>query len=205
MRIFRSVAIAVAGIALAGSAMSVAQSSSVSGKPGRVYGYVDLKTGAFHPGTHAAATPGPSTSPVFKTYSGHIEVTISTTLAGTTYSSLPKGYVILCNVDLEGYVFGFGYTELGASQATVVGNVATCSVNIPVSWTGLAGGAATDYFFSGEYRVTASYPPGGGTQPNDYIVFRETDGSLYSTTTGITEYPLPSGGATTTIPIDAVI
>jgi hypothetical protein len=201
MRISHSIAIAVAGIALAGSAMAVAQSANLINKPDRINGYVDLKTGMFHPLPQVSATP--ETTPTFVTYSGHIEVVLNTTLAGTTLNSLPKGYTILCDVNLTGYVNDLVYEEVGASPATVSGNVASCTVNIPISWKGESGGSG--YYFNGSYKVTASYAPGGATQAlTDFNVIRQTTGVLNGAG-GVVAFSIPSGGTTTTIALDPVI
>jgi hypothetical protein len=201
MRISHSLAIAVAGFALAGSAMAVAQSANLIDKPEKINGYVDLKTGLFHPLPQVTAAP--ETTPTFVTYSGHIEVILNTTLAGSTLSSLPKGYTILCDVNLNGYVNNLVYEEVGSSPATVNGNIASCTVNIPISWKGEAGGSG--YYFNGSYKVTASYAPGGATQPlTDFNVIRQTTGVLNGPG-GIVAFTIPSGGVTTTIALDPVI
>jgi hypothetical protein len=111
-------------------------------------------------------------------------VTITTTISADTAKLLTKGSTILCDVDLDGWVDGFGYPEVSAILAKVSGDTATCTVNLPYSWTGPSGGSATSYYFSGAYKVTATYAPGGDTEPlTDYKVIRQVTRPLYHAST----------------------
>jgi hypothetical protein len=203
MRISQLAAIALAGIALAGSAMSVAQSSNLIDRSEKVNGYVDLKTGLFHPATERAANP--ETTPTFKTFASTVEVVITATINAATAKEMPKGSTIICDVNLNGYAYDFVYSEVAASPATISGDTATCTVNVPYNWTGETGGPAADYYFNGTYKLTASYAPGGATQPlTDFNVIRQTTGILHSST-GIVNFPLPATSTTIKIDVDALL
>jgi hypothetical protein len=201
MRIFHLATVAAAGLALAGSTLAIAQSSNLVDKQDRVSGYVDLKTGVFHPGNEITATPEAAIT--FKNNAGTISVTIITTISADTAKVLPKGYTILCDVNVGTVSDGYTYSEVAAAPATVSGETATCTVNLPYSWTTPVVTGAS-FAFGGSYKVTASYAPGGVTQPlTDFNVIRQTTGPLYNTT-GDT-FPFPTTGTTTLFKLDATI
>jgi hypothetical protein len=200
MRISKFAAFAAVGLALAGSALAVAQSSGLTDRKDRVNGYVDLKTGAFHPQTAAS----PNTGLTLQGFYGGIDVSISTAISADTLNALPKGYTILCDLSVNAYLNGLGYTEVASAPATVNGEVASCNVKMPYFWTGVGGGTASQYYFDGSYKITVTYAPGGDTQPlTDANVIRQTTGSLYSTSG--TSFPLPASGGTTSFKLDARI
>jgi hypothetical protein len=60
MRISQLAAVAAAGILLAGSTVAICQSSDVTDRRFKLNGYVDLRTGLFHPGTQSGPIPARS-------------------------------------------------------------------------------------------------------------------------------------------------
>jgi len=203
MRIFQSVALAVAGFVLGTSALAGAQSTDLTEKHSKVYGYVDLESGQFHPGHEVAATP--ETTPTLKTLTGVISTTFTIALSADTLKVLPKGYTILCDVDVTASVDGFAYAEVGSAAATVSGDTAKCTVNVPYIWVGPTTTTASAYNFTGTYKVTASYAPGGATQAlTDFNVIRQTTGVL-GAEKGTVETFIPASGTTTSFAVEPTI
>jgi hypothetical protein len=201
MRISQLATIAAAGLVLAGGTLAIAQSSTLIEKQDRVNGYVDLRTGMFHAGNQGVASPEAAVT--FKTNAGIISVTIITTISADTAKILPKGYTILCDLHVGTVSDGYTYSEVAAAPATVSGDTATCTVNLPYSWT-TAVTTGTTYAYGGTYKVTASYAPGGDTQAlTDFNVIRQTTGVLYNTTGNV--FVFPTTGTTTTFKFDATI
>jgi hypothetical protein len=202
MRLSKLVAVAAAGIVLAGTAAAIAQSSNLIEKHDRVNGYVDPRTGVFHQDSQIAATPEASAL-TFKTNAGIISVTITTTISADTAKILPKGYTILCDLNVATVSDGYTYSEVAAAPATVSGETATCTVNLPYSWTTPVV-TGTTYYYGGTYKVTASYAPGGDTQAlTDFNVIRQTTGVLYNTTGNV--FAFPATGTATAFKLDATI
>jgi hypothetical protein len=201
MRIFHLAVVAAAGLVIAGNTAAIAQTSNLIEKQDRVSGYVDLRTGLFHAGGQSA--PSPETAVTFKTNAGIISVTITTTISADTAKILPKGYTILCDLNVGTVSDGYTYSEVASAPATVSGDTATCTVNLPYSWT-TAVTTGTTYAYGGTYKVTASYAPGGDTQAlTDFNVIRQTTGVLYNTTGNV--FVFPTTGTTTTFKFDATI
>jgi hypothetical protein len=196
---------ALAGFTLITGAAALAQSTStdpIDHGNNRVYGYVDLRTGAFHPGrSQADATPEATVT--LKTFTGTIEAKITITISAATAAKMPKGSTILCDLQGTAFVDGSDYEEVAASSATISGDTATCTVNLPYSWTGNSAGTSSSYYFDGTYKVTASYAP-SATQPlTDFNVIRQTTGPLMKSGTSV--IPIPADGTTTLFTVDATI
>jgi hypothetical protein len=205
MRIPRILA-ALAGLTLMTGAAAYAQTQStgpIDQSTNRVYGYVDLRTGAFHPGrSQADATPDSTVT--LKTFTGTIEAKITITISSATAAKMPKGSTILCDLQSESFVDGSDYEEVAAAAATISGDTATCTVNLPYSWTGNSAGTTSAYYFEGSYKITATYAP-SATQPlTDYNIIRQTTGPL-ETSGAVTAIPIPASGTTTSFSIDATI
>jgi hypothetical protein len=201
MRILQLATLGVAGLALLTGASAIAQSSNLLDQQGKqdqqdkFYGYVDLKTGQFHPTLAAEASPEATVAQ--KTLTGTINTVITTTIEST----LPKGTTILCDVDVTTTFDGVIHTEVASAPATISGTKATCTVKLPYSWTGPSGGAASSYVYGGTYKVTATSVP-SVTQPiTDYNVLRQTTGNL----TGATGLVIPASGTVTTFDFETVI
>ena len=181
-------------LALACTAM-FAQAGNLLEHKERTYGYVDLKTGAFHPVPEAEATPEATVTT--KTYTGTFEVTIVSTIDST----FPSGSAILCDVTVGVSVDGQSYSEIASAAATISGTKATCTVKLPYSWTGPSGGPSAAYAYTASYKVTASHVS-ASTQPiTDFNVLRQTSGNLLTTETAL----IPLTGTTTKFTVDAVI
>jgi hypothetical protein len=199
MRIFHFAAIAAAGIALAVSSSPQAQSADNAGKRDKVYGYVDLTTGMFHATKQAEPEPD-TTASTLKTYTGTVDVTIVSTITST----LPSGTTILCDVTLLGEVDGVITNEIASAPATISGEKATCAVKVPYSMTGVAGGSATSYFFTGNYKVTASKVSATSQPITDFNVIRQVTAPL-TTATGSQDFPLPANGTVTSLTYDTAL
>lgn len=195
MRILQLAALGAAGLALCTGASAIAQSSNLLEQQDKAYGYVDLKTGQFHPNLTAEASP--EATVVTKTLTGTINTVITTTIEST----LPKGATILCDVNVTALFDGLIYTEVASAPATISGTKATCTVKLPYSWTGPSGGAATTYVFGGTYKVTATSVPSVTQAITDFNVIRQTGSNL----TGTSSKEIPASGTVTSLAIEAVI
>jgi len=201
MRILQLATLGVAGLALIAGASAIAQSSNLLEQPDKqdkqdkAYGYVDLKTGQFHP--NLAAESSPEVTVVQKTLTGTINTVITTTIEST----LPKGTTILCDVDVTALFDGLILTEVASAPATISGTKATCTVKLPYSWTGPSGGAATSYVFGGTYKVTATSVSAVTQAITDFNVVRQTTGNL----TGKSSLEIPATGTVTNLAFDLVI
>jgi hypothetical protein len=140
---FTNFALLALGVAVVSSIPASSQSSTAHKK---VFGYQDSVTGEFRSAVRVApdATVTPTTG------------TDTLTLTITLKTPLPKGGSIVCNSSLSAYaIYSTGltstYEEEGASVATVSGTTATCTVNIPFSWSITAGAEEENY--SGNYIV----------------------------------------------------
>ena len=196
MRTLPLAALGIIGVALSFGASTVAQSSNLLESKDKAYGYVDLKTGLFHPEKEPAATPDTAVPP--KTFTG----TLVTTFAITIDAALPKGTTILCDVDTTSNLDGLTYTDVASSPATISGAKATCTVKLAYSWTGPGGGAPASYDLVGAtYKVTATSVP-SATQPiTDFNVIRQANGPIPKAQ-GL---DLPASGTVTDFTVDATI
>lgn len=201
MHIPRIAASALAGLALMAGFAAYGQSTTP--QSGRSYGYVDLKTGVFHPGKSEADT-NTVTTPVFQHYTGSIEAEFSITIAPNTLAKMPTGSSIVCTLDIEAIVGGVSYTEVDSTIATISGDTATCTVTLPYNWLGETGEATSDYYFYGDYKITAINASATTEALTDYNIVRESEGELV-TTTGLFQVPIPANGTVTTYTIDAKI
>lgn len=199
MRIAQFALLAVAAIAFAGSPVAQAQTSNVAKPQKPIYGYVDLATLQFHPEVKPAVTPDSGLT--LTSYWGTVAVVVTTTISSYTLKNLPAGYSVLCDLNISASAGGFTYLEVAASPATINGDTATCTMYVPYLWTGPS---TAGFTFGGDYKVTASYAPGGDTQPlTDFNVFRQTQGVLYNTT-GDT-FSVPANGTTTVFHMTATM
>jgi hypothetical protein len=167
------------------SAALVGQSSSA----GRgIQGYLDPRTGAFHP-IPAVAEPD-AEPPATVTYGGKLVFKFTITVAATI-SATAK---IACSVDASvtdtnGASFNF-FDESASALATRSGTTATCTVNIPYSWKLANGGTdmvAMTYVISAPSEITVA---------TDAYPNRLSSASL-------TSIKIPLNGATTTTNISA--
>lgn len=196
----------LAGLALIAGTAAYAQSrsaESIGQNNNRAYGYVDLTTGAFHPGpSPAVATPDVVFIP--KNFAGLIAARITITISNETQAQMPLGSTILCGLATNAYVDGLIYNDTATSTATILGNTASCTVNLPYSWHGTSGGPTTAYYFDGSYKITV-LNTGQSTQPiTDYNIIRQTSGPLVGVG-GITEISILTSGTADIFPIDATI
>jgi hypothetical protein len=195
MRMMPFAAIGALGLALAASSSGMGQTSGDAEHKDRTYGYVDLKTGLFHPAVEAEVSP--ETTTTLKTYTGTFEATITTTIDST----FPSGSTILCDMTVGGSVDGANYSEIASAPATISGTKATCTIKLPYSWTGPAGGSTAAYAYSATYKVTASHVS-SSTQPiTDFNVLRQSGGNLLTTSTAA----IPATGAVTKFTVDPIL
>ncbi len=82
------------GLTLGAVSMSRAQAGDLIDNKGKAYGYVDFKTGGFHPVLQAKVSSDEITG---TSTSGTLDVTITTKIVST----LPKGTSILCHLDVD--------------------------------------------------------------------------------------------------------
>jgi len=117
---------------LGGSVLALAQNANPP-TARKIFGFQDSKTGTFHPLGKSADVS--NTTAATTTFTGTIKVTTTITL-----DTAPKGDVIACIVHAvagsedETTITGVTYEESAASNATVSGSTASCTVNIPFSW-----------------------------------------------------------------------
>ncbi len=189
---------AALGVALCASATCRAQSADVAVNQGKVYGYVDLKTGTFHQIVAEEAAPETITG---TTVTGTLDVTISIKIVST----LPKGTTILCDADVSATssasspAFLENYTEVAASPATISGSTASCVVKMPYSWVVAPTTSKPSNTYQGTYKVTATSVP-SATQPiTDFNVVRQATGIFANTTV------IPSTGTTSSFTVSATI
>jgi len=168
------------------SAALVGQNSSVSHG---IRGYLDPKTGAFHP-IPVVEDSDAEAAPAVVTYGGKFVFKFTITVAATI-SATAK---IACSADasvtdINGASYNF-FDETASALATRSGTTATCTVNIPYSWK-LASGS-TD-MVSLSYVISA---------PSEISVATDAYPNRLSTAS-ITSIKVPLNGATTTETITA--
>ena len=197
------IAVALVGLALATNGLLCAQSNPAPGTNNRIYGYVNLLTGLFHPA--ASEMPDATTSVPLKTFTGTLEMSMTIALSPTAQKAMPKGSTIQCSLTVGASIDEYGHTEVAQSTATVNGDKATCTVTMAYSWTGNGTGPATAYSFSGTYQVTATYASGGPSQPlTQFNVIRQTNGAILNSQNNLF-WPIPRNGTVTEFSVDATL
>jgi hypothetical protein len=165
------------------------RSGAQQGRQG-IPGYLDARTGAFRAVPHHSIDADALAPEAAVVYTGKFVYHFTITLGST----IPTGDVIQCaaSADTTDTARETFLHEQGASQATVSGSTATCTVTIPYSWT--LGSPTTDtvalYYSIGEYNPTAP-----AAAYDDRYSNHDVNGSL----------PMPANGNTTNISISATI
>lgn len=167
------------------SAALAGQSSSVSHG---IRGYLDPKTGAFHP--IPTVEESDAEPPATATYGGKFVFKFTINVAATISASAK----IACSADvsvtdISGASYNY-FDETASALATRSGTTATCTVNIPYSWKLASGG--TD-MVSLSYVISA---------PSEISVATDAYPNRLSTAS-ITSIKVPLNGATTTTNISA--
>jgi hypothetical protein len=180
-------------VCLAGVTQLVwSQNGSLNAAPvGRAHGipgYLDPRTGTFSTKVQADAqssenpelTPAVATE-VFGVW--YIQLTIS------LYTTPASGDIVVCgaNLDVGDTYPAFGYEEEGATQATVSGSTATCTVTIPYLWY-LATPKTDMVTVTYDVSLYHAYTVGTATQAN---ISRTTSHTIGS-------YAVPGDGVHTT-------
>lgn len=142
----------------------------------KTFGYVDTKTGLFHPLTRAIQTEeSRAITPTTGKFVFNVTIAVS--------SALPTNAVITCNVTggVDDATSG-AFTNDVTVTATRTGNTATCTVNVPYSWdlanaskdivaldlivTATVGTLGTNSFYEeifGAPGITSKVPANGAT------------------------------------------
>jgi hypothetical protein len=200
MRIFPFAAFAsiTLGIAMAGSALSAAQSVQFGSQHAKIFGYQDPQTGAFHPLAHAV--PQTTTAPTIGTYAVTFSITID--------STFPKGATLLCDVSIiESSITETtvptvtDYEETASASLAVSGKTATCTVALPYSWVIPASTTKAPVVST----VTGSYSVFVFSSSSTTITSATLEGLRSVSSTLPIPATGPKDGATTTATVDATL
>jgi hypothetical protein len=160
--------------------------SNIAGRG--IQGYLDPKTGAFHP--IPAVEQSDAEPPATVTYGGKFVFKFTITVAATISATAKIACTASADVtDINGASYNF-FDETASALATRSGTTATCTVNIPYSWKLASGGSD---MVSLSYVISA---PSEISTATDAYPNRISSASL-------TSIKVPLNGATTTETITA--
>jgi hypothetical protein len=153
-----------------------------------ILGYLDPKTGAFRP---VAQSPDEEfdTTELAPTNTGKFVFKFTITISSTNLGSDTISCTALASL-IDNPISSIFISETASVKATVSGSTASCTVNIPYSWTLKTGSTDT---VSLSYVVSAVGPSASGGLPTR------------TSSQGIANIKVPANGSTTTETVASTI